>query len=966
MSGVDLFSPFILAQLQQDPTLLAALSGGGGDNAAPLYGGGDPLPPLGVPAMTQAQQQDEAIRLGQRLPFPPGTQFNSRGFAVSPDLFKPDIGGAAGGEPDLGTAKISPEIARGWQQANAAGRNLPPEVMVPSPGAARQDVPLDVLTGNTKVPPDQLAKGLQIDLLGRRSPYSPLAPIPLGNPPPEDQGTVMAQGPVTRSPMSPFVFGRDNTVPPPIDRGTPATPPIDRGTPGAPLPIVPAAATSAVPGSAGPAVAPGTTPMREGGAGAGGFSSNALLQFLMQDMMRNRQNSVYDKILELGLGMMASKNPSIFGQIGEGGLLALKSGRERESADMKSLLEGAQISNYLSEAQQRNAKQQALDEYYSLDPRMAFGEAGTTTGIPSGDVGDAATPPSSSQLRAFLAANGATPNQGIVLTSGAAMESNNNPTASHDNGIGYGMFGHNGDRLAKMREQYGPNPNWQQQALFALSELRSRPEGQGIDSLTTPEQLTDVQMRFEQPDRKKNDGNYAARLNNTRTLMETQLARATGGSGGSGEPAPLSPGAGGDAPVNVPAVSASAGGDPSNSATAQRAAAAGMPPLTTPTGKVNVAFARRMADRAERAGLTHAATYWNKIASAPENHIWLPNGTVAPIKGTEADPDVQYRKKYIESQAALPSQKELASFNNDLQRDMKRLEDDLTRGTQEYIAGVKSELDTKKDITVEEKRDELTRATQIAVAERKNELDIIKDEALQKQIKLREIAVNREKPEDLDPNKTYRYKPGTLEAVRVQALVDAGRQLPPGMELQPDGSVIFSGDPAIAGANEMHKEMVKNLMEQRKEAKAFRNEIKNIRVAENILDEGVYTGPLANWQLRLGEALNKAGLISSPTPANTRAYMAQRARATLALLETKALGSGSSVTEQDREYMRRIAGEDTTIPADGLRAMFRISRELAEDKITSYDADAKTFTKDPRMLVGLPPLQSQGPGWRAR
>ena len=144
----------------------------------------------------------------------------------------------------------------------------------------------------------------------------------------------------------------------------------------------------------------------------------------------------------------------------------------------------------------------------------------------------------------FLRSAGATPNEAALLTSAADAESGFGPTKTHDGGIGYGLYGHNGARLAEMQRQFGPNPTWQQQAQFALQELRSRPEGAAVNGAKTPEELTELQFQFERP--KRGPGDQAdRRLNTTRQLMQNPP-----GSGG-GAPEQPAPGAGGDAKITM-------------------------------------------------------------------------------------------------------------------------------------------------------------------------------------------------------------------------------------------------------------------------------------------------------------------------------------------------------------------------------------------------------------------------------
>jgi hypothetical protein len=144
--------------------------------------------------------------------------------------------------------------------------------------------------------------------------------------------------------------------------------------------------------------------------------------------------------------------------------------------------------------------------------------AGLTTGSPLA-AGSGGVDPS--QVYGYLTNDlKATPNEAALLTSAAGSESGFDPTKTHDGGIGYGMFGHNGDRLTAMQQMAGTNtPGWQDQLKFSLDELRNRPEGAQVNDAKTPEQLTDLQMKFEQPNRKINNGNYDQRLDLTRQIL---------------------------------------------------------------------------------------------------------------------------------------------------------------------------------------------------------------------------------------------------------------------------------------------------------------------------------------------------------------------------------------------------------------------------------------------------------------
>lgn len=108
--------------------------------------------------------------------------------------------------------------------------------------------------------------------------------------------------------------------------------------------------------------------------------------------------------------------------------------------------------------------------------------------------------PSPKGMFDYLTSIGASKNEALMLTGAAASESGLNPTAWHDNNTGYGLFGHRLGRLDAMRQDAGSfAPNWQQQAAFALKELRSRPEGAAVNAAKDVTELTRAQMAFEQP-----------------------------------------------------------------------------------------------------------------------------------------------------------------------------------------------------------------------------------------------------------------------------------------------------------------------------------------------------------------------------------------------------------------------------------------------------------------------------------
>lgn len=139
-----------------------------------------------------------------------------------------------------------------------------------------------------------------------------------------------------------------------------------------------------------------------------------------------------------------------------------------------------------------NPSAQSNDQPQSSPSGSSYAEAGNTGGNTSGL--------SAKDQYANLKSLGATDNEAALLTGAATSESGLDPTASHDEGTGYGLYGHRGDRLTALKQFAGTDtPTYEQQNQFALNELRSRPEGAMANGAQTPQDLTNAEMYFERP-----------------------------------------------------------------------------------------------------------------------------------------------------------------------------------------------------------------------------------------------------------------------------------------------------------------------------------------------------------------------------------------------------------------------------------------------------------------------------------
>lgn len=98
---------------------------------------------------------------------------------------------------------------------------------------------------------------------------------------------------------------------------------------------------------------------------------------------------------------------------------------------------------------------------------------------------------------------------------------------------------------------------------------------------------------------------------------------------------------------------------------------------------------------------------------------------------------------------------------------------------------------------------------------------------------------------------------------------------------------------------------------------------------DKLLDTGqVITGTGAEFIKNATKVLNKLGFTDSDRPAATEEFFSASAGQTLQLLQTGALGTGNSITEADKEFMRQVAGNELSLDENAIRRINRINRQV--------------------------------------
>lgn len=98
---------------------------------------------------------------------------------------------------------------------------------------------------------------------------------------------------------------------------------------------------------------------------------------------------------------------------------------------------------------------------------------------------------------------------------------------------------------------------------------------------------------------------------------------------------------------------------------------------------------------------------------------------------------------------------------------------------------------------------------------------------------------------------------------------------------------------------------------------------------DTLINSGeIITGTGSEFIKNATKVLNKLGLTDSDRPAATETFFATSAGLTLDLLQTGALGTGNSITEADKDFMRAVAGNKESLDENAIRRIARLNRQV--------------------------------------
>ena len=116
--------------------------------------------------------------------------------------------------------------------------------------------------------------------------------------------------------------------------------------------------------------------------------------------------------------------------------------------------------------------------------------------------------------------------------------------------------------------------------------------------------------------------------------------------------------------------------------------------------------------------------------------------------------------------------------------------------------------------------------------------------------------------------------------------------------------------------------------------------------AMEILNQGVITGPGADFRLEFGKVLQKLGInYADDAIANTEAFSATRAKEIGRII--KLFGSGTGLSDADREYASKAAAGEISMNEASIRKILEISNKQSKWVIERYNQDASKV--DPKL-----------------
>jgi hypothetical protein len=159
-------------------------------------------------------------------------------------------------------------------------------------------------------------------------------------------------------------------------------------------------------------------------------------------------------------------------------------------------------------------------------------------------------------------------------------------------------------------------------------------------------------------------------------------------------------------------------------------------------------------------------------------------------------------------------------------------------------------------------------------------------------------------------------------------------------------SNVISNKVGEKGMTKLAEKMAENIVSRRADVVDAANGLQTIAQAENLIDAGVITGTGAEFLLNAGKALQRIGVkVDDDAISNTEAYTALMGKEVGSLI--RMFGSGTGLSDADRQYAEKIAGGKISVNEKSLRRILAMNKKARVNLIKNYNREARQAMSRP-------------------
>jgi len=200
--------------------------------------------------------------------------------------------------------------------------------------------------------------------------------------------------------------------------------------------------------------------------------------------------------------------------------------------------------------------------------------------------------------------------------------------------------------------------------------------------------------------------------------------------------------------------------------------------------------------------------------------------------------------------------------------------------------------------------------------------------------------------------KAFVQQDGTIASRRVDEQANVWNpasskwEAPMSLGLKPAPTVTQELSAADNITSKLTDAMTTNFLALNEQAQTAEKILKINADSMDVLDRGIvsgFTAPIQLELLRIGKTLGVLPQDMEDTVAATELFMISRAKQVLPLI--KALGSGTAISDKDREFIEKVVAGNVGLDKDTIMEVIRIESQYARDAINKNNTALDTLNK---------------------